>query len=218
MIKFPIIKYFSKYFTPTFLKYSISANQITFLSLITGILACVCFVFIDHLWHLGGAFLLLINYILDNCDGEVARAQNQTSKFGAQFDTFVDWIIHTLFFSAIGIQTSKLFVNEIWFWMGLFGSIGCTINYAVGFYLTKPSIENEPPQNKTKPPQEEIYTHYPINLKQQLIFIFRELFRADFCFIVIVLTIFKSLWLLLPTAALGAHIYWILLFAKNTRH
>ena len=124
MIKFPVIKYFSKYFTPTFLKYSISANQITFLSLITGILACVCFVFIDHLWHLGGAFLLLINYILDNCDGEVARAQNQTSKFGAQFDTFVDWIIHTLFFSAIGIQTSKLFVNEIWFWMGLFGSIG----------------------------------------------------------------------------------------------
>ena len=44
---------------------------------------------------------------------------------------------------------------------------------------------------------------------------FRELSRADFCFIVLALAIFDLTWVLLPAAAVGAHAYWVFRFASG---
>ena len=46
------------------------------------------------------------------------------------------------------------------------------------------------------------------------IFVFREMFRDDFCFIVLVLALFDLIWLLLPVAVIGTHVYWIMLLIK----
>ena len=40
------------------------------------------------------------------------------------------------------------------------------------------------------------------------VFVFRELFRADFCFIVLALTLVDLTWLLLPAGAVGSQVYW----------
>ncbi|MBT5938971.1 MAG: hypothetical protein HOG95_03510 [Rhodospirillaceae bacterium] len=45
-----------------------------------------------------------------------------------------------------------------------------------------------------------------------MVYVFRELFRADFCFIVLVLTPFNLLWLILIAGAIGAQVYWIMYF------
>ena len=34
-----------------------------------------------------------MTYVLDNCDGEIARLKDQCSTFGMWFDTLVDWIV-----------------------------------------------------------------------------------------------------------------------------
>ena len=62
------------------------------------------------------------------------------------------------------------------------------------------------------------YDH-PDDWKQALIFAFRELARADFWLLVIILTVFDFLWVLLPAAAIGAHVYWVLhLLAWNKNY
>jgi hypothetical protein len=49
----------------------------------------------------------------------------------------------------------------------------------------------------------------PDSGRRWALFAFRELSRADFCFIVLVLALAGWTWLLLPAGALGAHAYWV---------
>ena len=56
----------------------------------------------DYFSILTGALLFLICYVLDNCDGEIARLKNMRSIFGMRYDTFVDWLVHTVFFIGLG--------------------------------------------------------------------------------------------------------------------
>ena len=153
--------------------------------------------------------------MLDNCDGEVARAKNQASEFGENFDTFVDWVVHAGFFSALGIQVMEATGNLYWLWLGLISSIGCSINYFIGIILDlkiKENIDRSTVAHDGGNIDQKIKINDP---KQYLIFIFRELFRADFCFLVLALTIFDITWLLLPATAVGAQIYWIMRFLKK---
>jgi phosphatidylglycerophosphate synthase len=155
-----------------------------------------------------GSLLFLISYILDNCDGEVARHKNLTSNFGAKFDTFVDWIVHTVFFSALGYGTAQETGNNVWLWLGVSGSVGGTINYLIVTF-----IETQGDINMASGGGD-----LPITLKERIIFIFRELFRADFCFIVLFLALTNFLWVLLPTAAIGAQIYWIMIIISYRKN
>jgi nitrate reductase NapE component len=41
--------------------------------------------------------------------------------------------------------------------------------------------------------------------------------RNDFCFIVLALALADVLWILLPTGAIGAQVYWMLQFVKGFR-
>ena len=128
-MKFPVIRYFSSKVTPALLYLPVSANNLTFLALTTGGVACWMFTFQDRNTQLVGAFLFSLSYLLDNCDGEVARAKNQSSKFGDRFDTFVDWIVHACFFSAVGFQVMETTGEAFWLWLGFVSSLGCSINY-----------------------------------------------------------------------------------------
>ena len=50
-------------------------------------------------------------------------------------------------------------------------------------------------------------------------FIFRELCRADFWLLVLILAIFDLVWILLPASAFGAQAYWITqLITKGKRY
>ena len=95
----------------------------------------------------------------------------------------------------------------LWIWLGLIGSLGCTINYFVTLLFYSKSTDQH---KNTQANYENFY-----DKKNKLKYIFRELFRSDFCFIVIILTIFDMAWILLPTAAIGSHVYWIIYFVKD---
>ena len=222
---FPLIRQISAQVSPRLARLPITANQVTALSLIVGL---------SGNWFLSeggfrstlvGAVLFFLCYVLDNSDGEVARIKNQTSEFGDKFDTFVDWLVHATFFAALGIGVENETGNALWQWLGWVGAAGSSINYFIGLYMVsrfreqihKEGEEDGAEQGHAQGDEEDA-GHPPLeDLKQWVIFAFRELTRADFCFIVLGLAVFDMTWILLPTAAVGAHAYWATQFIRGAR-
>lgn len=209
---FPIIRHISRRGSGLFIRLPVSANMVTTASLLVGIGACWFMLQGTFDATLFGAALFVLCYILDNADGEVARAKNQCSVFGEKYDTFVDWIVHSSLFSSLGWGVSLQTEERVWFWLGLIAAAGGTINYCVGLYLDH---RDTGLQNDSQVQGQEKAT--PEGAKQWAIYFFRELSRADFCFIVLILALIDEVWLLLPAGAIGAQVYWITQFVSGAR-
>ena len=197
---FPLIRQCSQPCSAILVKLPITPNQITTASLLLGVTGGIFFISSNFETQLIGSFIFFLSYILDNCDGEVARYKNLTSSFGEEFDTFVDWIVHAFFFATLGYGTWLETENLIWLWVGLIASAGATINYFLVTFILKFKDCEDQTQG----------ANFDETMTQKIIYIFREIFRSDFCFIVILLTIIDYHWLLLPAAAIGTQIYWIM--------
>ena len=128
---FPLVRHFS-YWTTKFLYLTpVTPNHITAVSLIFGMASAWMFLDPGYLSGLTGATLLLLCYVLDNSDGEIARMKKLSSDFGQRFDTFVDWVVHAALFLALGYATTERTGQDIWLWCGLLAAVGGTINYAL---------------------------------------------------------------------------------------
>jgi phosphatidylglycerophosphate synthase len=212
---FPLIRHLSKFATPVFMRLPVSANMITTASMVTGLAAAWCVTLGTPGADIAAGALFVITYILDNCDGEIARLKDQCSTFGMRFDSFVDWVVHTALFAGLGIGAAARFDNELWFWMGMVAAAGGTINYILVFILDardKAAAESEEEWAAGK--TGETY-RVPEGLSDWALYIFRELTRADFCFIVLVLAVFDVTWVLVPAGAIGSQVYWITQFAQG---
>ena len=145
--------------------------------------------------------------------GKSPGSGSRCSEFGRRFDSFVDWVVHAAFFAALGAGTAAVRGGEVWLWLGWIAAAGSTINYVVAFYLEfrdREAGESDPhaaPGDAVK----------PANWKEWCVFALRELSRADFCFIVLVLTLFDVRWVLLPAGAVGAQVYWATQFIRRAR-
>lgn len=212
---FPLIRYLSKAATPVLMRLPVSANQITAASLVSGLAAAWCVTQGSMGWDIAAGALFVITYVLDNCDGEIARLKDQCSEFGMHFDTFVDWVVHTALFAGLGIGAAARFDNELWFWMGMVAAAGGTINYIIGFILDardKAAAASDEAWEASKTGET---ARQPEGLSDWALYIFRELTRADFCFIVLGLALFDVAWVLVPFGAIGSQVYWITQLAKG---
>lgn len=208
---FPLVRHLSMLATPALARMPVTANQITAASLATGLAACWCLLQGGGGWAVAAGVLFVVTYVLDNCDGEIARLKDQCSTFGMWFDTFVDWIVHTAFFIALGIGTAKGFGHDAWLWMGWLAGAGGTFNFVLGIILDARDKGGSGDEDKEK-------THRrPEGLSEWAVYVFRELTRADFCFIVLALALFDLTWLLLPAGAIGSQVYWITQFVRGAR-
>jgi len=79
----------------------VTANQVTLVSGLFGLLAGGCFAMatFSPAWFAAGALLLLLHWIGDNVDGMLARTRNQCSSAGRFLDIFAD----ALTFAAVGL-------------------------------------------------------------------------------------------------------------------
>ena len=208
---FPLIRHLSHPVTLVLLKTPLTANQATFASMLFGMAAAYYFSSGEFGAGILGSALLFVNYLLDNCDGEIARAKGTSSHFGHEFDTFVDWIVHTALFAAMGLGAEVQTGQVIWLWCGLAAAAGGTINYVLPRYW-KWRNRNGDAEPDNRAPEPELAAQKK-SLKSVLIDAFRELARADFWLIVLALALADWMRYLLPLAAVGAQVYWILLFA-----
>jgi len=214
---FPIIRRLSVFVTPVLLRLPVSANQVTAVSLVVGLGSAYAVTLGTYEGDVIAALLLLLCYILDNCDGEVARHKNQCSDFGMRFDSFVDWIVHAAFFACLGLGVERTTGEALWFWLGMAAAAGATINYAVGFIVEGINRRRDERDGRQSPtgheaPEEsampEIWYQWPV-------YFLRELSRADFCFIVLALALGGVTWVLLPLGAIGAQAYWMTQFVHG---
>jgi phosphatidylglycerophosphate synthase len=201
---FPLIRFLSRPVTGILVRLPVSANQVTAASLVFGLGAA--WAAAQGRWEsdFAAGVLLFVAYVLDNCDGDIARLKNQCSRFGMYFDSFVDWVVHTAFFVGLGFGVEASTDEAIWLWLGLAAGAGGTFNYALGFMFDAPDQAPE-------------HSRRPATIGEWLLFAFRELTRADFCFIVLALAVFDVLWVLLPAGAIGAQVYWMTALFKRSR-
>ena len=209
----PLIRHLSVRLTPLLYRTSLTPNQITSLSLLFGLGTWFGVAYGTPFWTVVGALALVACYVLDNCDGEIARMKGLSSRFGAFFDTFVDWIVHAGFFVALGIGTYRATAHEWWIWVGAVAGVGGTINYVLGLYLDRKHSKSADAGTDPSADHEIL----PESWQHWILFAFRELSRADFCFIVLVLALPGWTWILLPAGAIGAQGYWITQLVKGAR-
>ena len=169
----------------------------------------------DAFWDIAAGVLFVVTYILDNCDGEIARIKNQCSTFGMHYDTFVDWVVHTAFFAGLGYGVAERFDNDLWFWLGAVAAAGGTINYGLGFFREAGGKAVQESEDAPDNPEAGETHREPEGLSDWVLYIFRELTRADFCFIILALAVFDVTWVLVPAGAIGSQVYWITQFVRG---
>ena len=98
----PLVRHLSRPLTPWIAATPATPNLVTGLSLLLGLAAGAVLLFPGRGAGLASGILMVLCYVLDNCDGELARRKGMSSRFGMQLDTFSDWLVHTAFFAALG--------------------------------------------------------------------------------------------------------------------
>lgn len=200
----PLVRHLSYRASRVLVRTPLTPNQITWTALALGLAASVALLRGDRGGDLAAAVLLVLCYVLDNCDGEIARAKSLSSTFGAQLDTAVDAVVHAVFFIALGHAEWRTTGHVTWAVLGWAAAGGATVNYVIG--LVHDARARRAPATAVPPP---VPDPAPRGWRELAVFALRELSRADFCFIVVVLAALDLLHLLLPAAALGAQAYWL---------
>ena len=214
---FPVVRRFSAQLTPLLARTPVSANQITAASLAFGLASAWGMAMGTHAGAIYGACALIVCYVLDNSDGEIARLKGQSSEFGRRFDNFVDWSVHTAFFAALGYGAAQSLEWDTAIWLGWAAAVGSTLNYVIG------TIAEEKEAAEARRGQAELLVHsepgavVPDTWRALVMLAFRELSRADFCFIVLALAIFDATWILLPLGAIGAQVFWFVHLLPGAR-
>ncbi len=200
---FPLVRHLSYRVTPLLARTELSPNAISIAALAFGLLSATSFARGNWAAAMAGGVLLVACYVLDNCDGEVARLKDLQTPLGKKLDTLIDWVVHAAFFAALGIGATHASGEAIWFWLGGAAAAGATLNFWLGH---RRALAAPPGGGVADSPQDSAR---PESWSQRAIYIFRELTRADFCFIVLALSLLDLTWLLLPVGAIGAQVYWM---------
>jgi len=91
----------------------VTPNHLTTGRLVSGVVAAACFSLDNTAGNIIGAVLFLFSILLDRADGELARIQGSSSRFGAYYDLVTDAIVNICIFLALGIAAQNS-------WMGNF--------------------------------------------------------------------------------------------------
>jgi phosphatidylglycerophosphate synthase len=98
-----------------------------------------------------GAFLLQLKSVLDNADGQLARATGRTSALGRYLDTEVDLLVNVALFAALAHETGHVALAALAF-VAVTLALSADFNTDVLYrrargrdVVTQPSPENEGP-------------------------------------------------------------------------
>ena len=108
------------YVAPIFLHFNFSANQVTVIGLILGMLAATL------IWSgqvITGIAIYFLVYVLDFVDGTIARTRGEATFFGRFIDGFFGIIILT----CMRVSLSTLFIEKTYgmiiMWLGIFSAV-----------------------------------------------------------------------------------------------
>ncbi|MCK4521237.1 MAG: CDP-alcohol phosphatidyltransferase family protein [Nanoarchaeota archaeon] len=172
----------------------ITANQVTFIMLLTGLVAAFLFVFDIQSYAIIGSLLLILQHTLDAVDGEIARYKKISSLRGKYLDIITHYTTEPALFIGImfGILRSNPTITII------IAGISCAIfislinlTYLIKKYIV---IEQVAKQGKWKTVKKERNKNILSKIYRPLAPIFRW---PEYHFVVLLASIFYRLdWLL----------------------
>ncbi|MCM8811553.1 MAG: phosphocholine cytidylyltransferase family protein [Candidatus Omnitrophica bacterium] len=194
---------------PFVLKLPLRPNHWTSLSLLSGLAALLQFSRGDYASGIWGAFLFQLFYLIDNWDGDVARAKGLMSTWGGWFDVAADGIVQLLLPLALAaglVQRGWDMSVYAWGWVG---TAGIALSFAAtSFAKTRgfgPSVYEDRGRTGAVRPGR-----------------WRESLRANLTnenFSLVVMALFLLDWrfLFLVLSALGSNFFWISFLWKERR-
>ena len=201
-----IDKYFNRkistVITSVLLKTPLSANQVTILNTFIGLFAAFFFTKGGYYYVLVGALIYQLNTIIDHCDGEIARAKNQSSRFGFLLDLLTDGIIAGAIMVCIGLGLSYSLNNHLYFLLGIIAGMGAFVSSMLMFYNAKQikdggnNLSFAVSNNGEPPTGLETFVD--------------NLTNKNMSFYVLISVLIGKLDILLIIMAIGAQIHWII--------
>jgi phosphatidylglycerophosphate synthase len=121
---------------------SITPNQVSVFSFLLGLLAIFFFTRGTYLNFILGGIFTLLSSLVDCADGQLARAKNLCSNYGAQLDIFFDRIIDFFLLAAIsyGVYIANNDINLLVIGMTTAGLYLLQITL---YHQTKQLLQNE---------------------------------------------------------------------------
>lgn len=106
----------SPFFTDIFIRKHIRPNTVTLFMIISGITGSILLMIPSFVFKCLGIVCLLLWYVMDCSDGEIARITKQFSKHGKEMDYMAHLICHPLFVVALWsnfLQLGKYDMNQV---------------------------------------------------------------------------------------------------------
>jgi len=97
----------------------ITPNQATIITFLTGLFSSVVAYFSPPL----GGVLYQLSSMLDGIDGEIARAQMRTTRFGGWLDSLLDRYVDFFFLTALALHMKPSITFLPWIFLALFGTL-----------------------------------------------------------------------------------------------
>lgn len=196
---FPLNLLLARRIVPFLLRFGVSANQVTTLSLVAGLLGCWGFTWGTRTGMICGALGFLAANLLDECDGSVARATGTSSNFGSWFDTVVGAVVHVGFFLSLGAGLTRETSEGVWLMTGTLAAGGVVVA-TVCFVFAQVYSRGSEAWRHPDPPRTAPRKGFE-RLKGGL--------RTDFSIVVLLAAAAGGLRWLLLGGFLGAFLFWI---------
>jgi hypothetical protein len=103
MFGYLLMRPISLYLTWLFLRAGVTANTVTVLQMLVGLAGAGCLAWGDIGLKVLGIGMVYFGFLLDNCDGEVARFRGEVSITGQFLDTLSHHVVNSSLFAAIGV-------------------------------------------------------------------------------------------------------------------
>jgi phosphatidylglycerophosphate synthase len=139
----------SPYFSWIFIRIGFSANQLTYLMILCGVLAGAAVTRTGLGWAILAALLVQAYLLLDCSDGEVARFRQRTSVTGVYLDRIGHYLAEVALLAGLGVRAPGAYENGGYVELGLLAALGAALIKAetdnVVVARAKSGLPPEPP-------------------------------------------------------------------------
>jgi phosphatidylglycerophosphate synthase len=139
----------SPYFSWIFIRIGFSANQLTYLMILCGVLAGAAVTRTGLGWAILAALLVQAYLLLDCSDGEVARFRQRTSVTGVYLDRIGHYLAEVALLAGLGVRAQGAYENGGYVELGLLAALGAALIKAetdnVVVARAKSGLPPEPP-------------------------------------------------------------------------
>jgi phosphatidylglycerophosphate synthase len=104
-------------------RFPITPNQVTLLSLVSGLVSAFCFAAGTASGFVWGGVWYMVANVLDCSDGQLARLQNSGTPLGRLVDGIVDWVISTAIFTGLGFGLAAYTGNPAVWYLAIAGGL-----------------------------------------------------------------------------------------------